>query len=277
MSRIFSVVTVTYNSEKYLDETIQSVILQKGDFFIEYIVIDNCSTDSTVEILEKYQGLIESGSIICNCLGVNFEFISEKDSGMYEALCKGMAVSKGDYFSYINSDDFYLPNAFATVLKVFEDEEVNWLTGVPGLYNDRGAITTLDIPCIYNQKHMLRGVYGKVLPYLQQESTFWRCELCTLLDMPSLAQFKYAGDYYIWNTFSKKYRLYTVDAQLSGFRMHGDNKSLNSKAYNEEFESIVEGSIAIYDYPLLFAFKVLYKIVGNNLLRVLPGVIKLHR
>lgn len=276
MSKTFSVVTLTNNSEKYLDETIQSVLFQKGNFYIDYVVIDNCSTDTTLDILGKYKRLIDEGSIICNCLGVCFRFFSEKDNGMYDALSKGMRLSKGDYFSYINSDDFYLPNAFATVLQVFDEAHIDWLTGVPGLYNKEGAITTLDIPCIYNQKYMRCGVYGRILPYLQQESTFWRRDLHRFLNMDELTQFSYAGDYYLWHSFSEKNRLYTVNAQLSGFRMHDNNKSLNRRAYREEFDSIAIKKIPFHYYPLIYALKVVYKVIGNKLLCVLPAVIKLH-
>jgi len=277
MSKTFSVVTLTYNSALYLEETLQSVLYQRGDFFIDYVVVDNSSTDATLKILEKYQAEIASECFKCNCLGVTLRFISESDSGMYDALCKGIRMCNGDFFSYINSDDFYLPNAFATVSDVFINNKlVNWLTGVPSLYNAEGAITTLDIPCVYNQKYMQCGVYGRLLPYLQQESTFWRRDLCDELSLDSLASFKYAGDYYIWNVFSRKNKLHTVDAQLSGFRLHDGNKSLDKQAYANEFKSIVTGKLMPHSYVIIITFKVLYKIIGNNFLKYIPGVIRLH-
>ena len=267
---------MSHNSERYIHETIQSVILQRGDFFIEYIVIDNCSSDGTLKILEDYRRQFEIGGFPCNCLGVNFGFLSEPDNGMYDALAKGMRMCRGDYIAYINSDDFYLPNAFSTVASVFENSDVNWLTGVPGFYNGKGAITTLDIPCVYASKYMRSGVYGKYLPYLQQESTFWRIELCDELDLSMLGKYRYAGDYYLWYKFAKKNRLYTVNAQLSGFRLHSDNKSSDTKAYCMEFNSIADNKLALYDYPVILVYKVLYKLFGNNLLKIIPGVINLH-
>ena len=276
MSITFSVVTLTYNSALYLEETLQSVLYQRGDFYIDYVVVDNCSSDATLKILEKYQTEIVSGCFKCNCLGVTLRLISEQDSGMYDALCKGIKMCEGDFFSYINSDDFYLPNAFATVSGVFRDVSVKWITGVPSLYNAEGAITTLDIPCVYNQKYMQCGVYGRLLPYLQQESTFWRRDLCDELNLDLLAKLQYAGDYYIWNVFSRKNKLYTVDAQFSGFRLHDGNKSLDKQAYAQEFKTIVTGKLMPHSYVIIIVFKVLYKIIGNNFLKYVPSVIRLH-
>ena len=276
MTITFSVVTLTFNSEKYLDETIQSVIYQRGDFYIDYIVIDNCSSDSTLAILKEYQRYVEKSLYKCNCLGVKFRYISEPDTGMYDALGKGIRMCNGDFFSYINSDDFYLPNAFSTVAEVFANEEISWLTGVPCLYNANGSIRTMDIPCIYKASYIRSGVYGKYLPYLQQESTFWRIKLCNELDVNVLKEFKYAGDYYLWYMFAEKHKLYTVNAQLSGFRLHSNNKSSDTEEYKKEFNAIAVDRLSVLDYPVILIFKILYKMFGNNVLKIFPGVINLH-
>ena len=276
MSITFSVVTLTFNSEKYLDETIQSVIYQRGDFYIDYIVIDNCSSDSTLAILKEYQGYVEKSLYKCNCLGVKFRYISEPDTGMYDALGKGIRMCNGDFFSYINSDDFYLPNAFSTVAEVFANEEISWLTGVPCLYNANGSIRTMDIPCIYKASYIRSGVYGKYLPYLQQESTFWRIELCKELDIKVLRGFKYAGDYYLWYIFAEKHKLYTVNAQLSGFRLHSNNKSSDTDKYKKEFNAIAVNRLSVLDYPAILIFKIFYKMFGNNVLKFFSNVINLH-
>jgi len=272
----FSIVTPSFNSEQFIEETIESVIYQRGNIYIDYVIIDNCSNDNTIKLLDKYQEGFDSGTIKCNCLGVKFRYISEPDAGMYDALRKGMEMCEGDFFSYINSDDFYLPNALSTVATVFGNENIMWLTGVPSLYNQDGAITTLDIPCIYKSSYIRSGVYGEYLPYLQQESTFWRQELLKELSYSKLATFKYAGDFYLWYTFAGKNKLYTVNAQLSGFRMHSGNKSLNTGAYKKEFNSIAVNKLSVLDYPIIFIYKILFKLIGNNLLKWFPNVINLH-
>ena len=91
-----SIITVTFNSDKTLEETILSVINQTYKK-IEYIIIDGGSTDNTLNIIDKYKNKI------------NY-FISEKDQGLYEALNKGIKKATGDVIGFIHSDDFYTSN-----------------------------------------------------------------------------------------------------------------------------------------------------------------------
>jgi len=91
MKPVFSVITVTYNAEKWLENTINSIISQTYDR-IEYIIIDGKSTDKTVEIIEKHAAKITS-------------WISEPDKGLYDAMNKGLKKATGDYIWFINAGD----------------------------------------------------------------------------------------------------------------------------------------------------------------------------
>ncbi len=88
-----SIITITYNSESTLIDTIDSVLNQTYTD-IEYIIIDGKSTDSTVSIIHSYKDKIS-------------KFISEKDNGLYDALNKGIAMATGDIIGVLHSDDFY--------------------------------------------------------------------------------------------------------------------------------------------------------------------------
>jgi glycosyltransferase involved in cell wall biosynthesis len=90
-----SLITVSYNSEKTIRDTIESVLLQNYET-IEYIIIDGGSTDSTLEIINGYKDKIQI-------------VVSEPDQGIYDAMNKGVRHSSGDIIGVINSDDFY-PN-----------------------------------------------------------------------------------------------------------------------------------------------------------------------
>ena len=110
---LISIITVVYNGEKYLEETIQSVINQTYDN-VEYIIIDGGSTDGTVDIIKKYEDQIDY-------------WVSEKDTGMYNALNKGFSCAQGDYLGWLNADDTLFPNAFKdinTVFKSFPDVQI---------------------------------------------------------------------------------------------------------------------------------------------------------
>ena len=106
----FSIITVVYNSEKYLEETIKSVFNQSFKNF-EYIIIDGGSSDGTYRIIKKYEKKIDY-------------WISEKDNGIYDAFNKGMNLSSGKYIGIVNSDDILLPNALA-LLDQYDKENPN--------------------------------------------------------------------------------------------------------------------------------------------------------
>lgn len=101
-----TIITVTKNSSKTLEDTINSV--RKQDFKdFEYIVIDGKSSDRTLEIIESNFDLVKV-------------FISEEDKGLYFAMNKGISLAKGDYIGIINSDDTYALGAFSNVKQLQE-------------------------------------------------------------------------------------------------------------------------------------------------------------
>lgn len=100
-----SVVTVCYNAEKTIVETIESVLNQTYAN-IEYLIIDGKSTDNTLNIVEKYHS---------NC--DNIRVISEKDAGIYNAMNKGIDIASGEYIYFLNAGDlFYNDTTVAIVM-----------------------------------------------------------------------------------------------------------------------------------------------------------------
>lgn len=97
-----TIITVTYNSAKFLEQSLQSVISQHYSD-IEHIIIDGGSTDGTLDIIKKYQPHIA-------------RWISEKDSGMYDAINKGMRMATGDIIGILNSDDMLASRDVVTAI-----------------------------------------------------------------------------------------------------------------------------------------------------------------
>lgn len=241
----FSIITPCFNSDTYISETIESVLLQSGPFKIQYIIVDGGSTDSTLPIIREYQHNVKEGHYLGRNLGIEIILLSEPDQGMYDALAKGFTYVTGDICSYINSDDFYQFNAFRSALSVFiHHNNVNWITGVPNTYNSFGANIKRTIPFEYRQDYIRKGIYGRQLSHIQQESIFWRSTLLNQINNKKLSSYKYAGDFYLWHEFSKLNKLWIADTILSGFRTHLSNKSLDIESYNKEFESIVSEGIS---------------------------------
>lgn len=264
-----SVITPCFNSERYIEETIESVLSQKGNFDIEYIIVDGGSTDKTAFILKRYKESIESEKFPIKCNKVRMSWLSEKDNGMYDALSKGLKLVTGDIIAYINSDDFYLPNAFSTVAEIFERyPDVEWVTGMITRYNERGQIIDCQLPFKFDRASIQKGICGTILPFIQQESTFWRKELVNDLDLNMLKKHKFAGDFYMWYTFSKNTDLYIIYSCLGGFRFRPGQLSKQREKYFNEFHSIAEKK-SVADVLLAYLYKVVTYFTPNIVKRVL--------
>lgn len=112
MSERVSIITVTYNSEKVLGVTMDSILGQTyGE--IEYLIIDGASGDGTVELAERYRKRMEEK-------GISLHIISEKDSGIYDAMNKGIRSATGDIIGILNSGDWYETNAVEMAVEEFE-------------------------------------------------------------------------------------------------------------------------------------------------------------
>lgn len=90
-----SIITVAYNSEQTLGDTISSVLRQTYKD-IEYIIVDGLSNDGTIEVIKRFEPLF----------GHRLRWVSEKDRGIYDAMNKGVQMATGDVVGIVNSDDF---------------------------------------------------------------------------------------------------------------------------------------------------------------------------
>jgi len=252
---LVSIVTTVYNGEKYIEDTIQSVLSQTYDK-IEYIIIDGGSTDRTVEIIRKYEDKITY-------------WISEPDKGMYDGLCKGFEIAHGEILAWLNADDMYYPSAIQVVVEYFlKYPSLEWITGVGTFYDSRGLITRVSIPTHYFRCLMSRGLYrDDLLGCIQQESTFWRR---TLWDKAGglNCNLKLAGDYELWVKFSQYAPIFQIPTILGGIRQHELQKSCEIHKYNSECDHIRKRHL----FCLWLLLVPLIKFSG-----VLVAIYKLHK
>lgn len=193
---LVSIVTVVYNGEKHLEETIQSVLKQTYDP-LEYIVIDGGSTDGTLNIIRKYEDSIDY-------------WISEKDKGISDAFNKGIRCAQGEIIGMINADDWYDPDCIASVMEHFSKADI--LYGNQQFWNN-GEKTHLFIP---NEPAMLEkemvlnhpAVFVKRNAY--QQFGLYR------------EDFRYAMDYELLLRFWKHgVPFFHIDSVLSNMRYEG--------------------------------------------------------
>jgi glycosyltransferase involved in cell wall biosynthesis len=240
-----SIVTPCFNSEKYLEETIQSV-LQQNYPNLEYIIIDGGSTDNSVEIIKKYQDKLTY-------------WISEKDNGMYDALQKGFIKSSGEIMAWINADDLYHKKSFFIISELFDNfSQINWLVGAMTTFDEDGRCVFVEQSKRFIKYDFLIGNYK----WLQQESCFWRRTLWEKAGSYMNTSLRYAGDFDLWLRFFKFETLYVTNSLIGGFRARSHNQlSLEGMDnYLYEINTILTNmTIDKKDKTIIKQYKMTYK------------------
>ncbi len=205
-----TVITPCRNAERLIRRTAECIMAQtavrSGRIKLQYLVCDGASSDGTRDVVRE----------VC---GDAAEIVSEPDHTMYEAVAKGFRRATGDVVSYLNAGDLYSPTALDVVADVFEQNDVEWITGMVFRHNARGQVIRVDLPYRYRREFILKGLYGSpILPFfIMQEGCFWSRRLLSLVDLERLAGYRLAGDYYLWTCFAKEAELVVVEAHLGGF------------------------------------------------------------
>lgn len=177
-----SVVTICFNAEETIENTMKSVVDQTyGD--IEYIIVDGASGDSTLSIINKLQREIENGNTNKN---IEMIVISEKDKGIYDAMNKGIDLATGEWVLFMNSGDTFHHNT--VIEEVFPKE---YGKEVDGIFGDTQRVGE-GFKKVYKAKPLSEIKHGFPLPFCHQ-SVFVRSEL--LKQRKFDLTYKQAADY----------------------------------------------------------------------------------
>jgi len=131
-NKLISIITATYNSEATLETCIKSVLEQTYPN-IEYIIVDNCSKDATLDIARTHSGQIN-------------RIVSEPDKGIFDALNKGIKLASGDIVGFLHADDFYASNQIlALIMEKFR------VSGSDAVYGDLQYVGKNDTDKIIRQ------------------------------------------------------------------------------------------------------------------------------
>jgi glycosyltransferase involved in cell wall biosynthesis len=235
-----ALVTPVFNSARYLEATIRSVLSQ-GYPNLEYVIADGGSTDGSVEIIRKYESQLHA-------------WFSEPDRGMYHAINKAFARTSGEAMGWISATDLLHAGSLFVVGSVFRAfPEVEWITGRPTGFSDEGmAVETLRL----RQWSRMRFLAG-ANRYIQQESTFWRRSLWDRAGAHVDDARRSASDFELWVRFFRFAQLYPVDALIGGFRSHPDSLGLrNLEECHAIHEEILAQEVAsLPDVALLRGFR----------------------
>jgi glycosyltransferase involved in cell wall biosynthesis len=227
---LISVVTPSFNQGEYLSETIRSVISQKGDFLIDYIIVDGASSDNSVEIIRHYERLLVEGNWPVYCDGIRFRWLSEEDKGQAYALMKGFRMAEGEVLAWLNSDDTYLPGALQSAANLFRDDpEIGLLYGA-AYYCDAAGATIGK----YRTEDFGLGklAYSNIIC---QPSTFFRKN--TFEAVGGLDEtLQFAMDYDLWVRIASRFPCRYLPQVLSTYRLHEASKTIRALTLYENSE-----------------------------------------
>lgn len=217
-----SVLTVSFNAEKTIARTIESVLKQTYKN-IEYIIIDGASGDNTVSIAKSYLEKFNS------LKGRSMKIISEPDKGMYDALNKGAGLSHGDIVGQINADDWYEPDAVQTMAELWEREHYDLAWGSLNVVAGAGNFV----------KHAKHGLFWSTSHWCHP-AAFASREILLKYPYPlinSHDDFDFATRLYV-----EKKKLITVDKVISNFTFGG----MSTKKSFSEVKKRIDEIYGIY-------------------------------
>lgn len=219
-----SIVTPSFQQAAFIERTIRSV-LDQGYENLEYIIVDGGSTDGSADVIRRYEDRLAW-------------WVSEPDDGQVDALNKGLRRATGDVIAYINSDDHYLPGAFATALGLLEHTDALWVAGSARFVDAGGATTEIwrpAPPISRNRASWIDGLWG-----VPQAATFWRREC---FDRYGL--FREDLDYVFDTEFGLRLAFAgqlpaLVDDELAVRVIHPEAKSWDRRPFERESDAIAE-------------------------------------
>ncbi|GAM11004.1 putative glycosyltransferase Rv1514c [Geobacter sp. OR-1] len=203
-----SVVTITYNSREFLEETIASVLVQ-GYPELEYLIVDGGSTDGTLDIVNRYA-----------VMHPWIKWISEPDRGIADAMNKGIRLATGDVVAHLHADDAYLDGTLAEVCRAFAaNPGARWATGRIRCVNTAGErLYDTELKRSYNLSDIL---YGNIISH---PATFVRRSVFDEVGLfdPEL---RYSMDYDLWLRIAALEPPILIDKVLAKFRVHPNSLS----------------------------------------------------
>jgi glycosyltransferase involved in cell wall biosynthesis len=213
---LVTVVTVVYNGEASVEETIQSVIGQTYSS-VQYILIDGGSTDKTLEIVDRYKDKIDI-------------VVSGPDKGIYDAMNKGLALAKGTWINFMNvGDRFYDSKTLESVFSLPALDEFSIIYGNHEVLYDAGK--RMKYPASLNQ--LWKGMT------IQHQSIFVKTE--RLKNRPFDLSYKYAADFdLVYDCFKNGEKFLYIDQCMSTVSALGVSETNSIKTYREFGEVVLK-------------------------------------
>ena len=204
---LVSIITPSYNQDRFLEETILSVLNQDYQN-IEYIIVDGGSTDSSLDIISKYEGRLAW-------------WVSEPDDGQTHALNKGFTRANGKILAWLNSDDTYEPHAVSEAAAFLTTHSgAGMVYGDANLINENGE-NLGKFPARQTDYNRLKRGYV----HIPQQAAFFRADIWKQVG-PLDSTFYFAMDYDLWVRIARIAPIHYLPRTWANFRLHSSGKSV---------------------------------------------------
>ncbi|MCI5209798.1 MAG: glycosyltransferase [Candidatus Electrothrix sp. ATG2] len=251
----FSIITPSYNSAPYLEQTIQGVLCQQegqDDITLEYIVVDGGSTDGSLEILKRYANDITHTVI-------------ESDTGPANAINKGLRLATGDVLAWLNADDLYYPRTLERVRQALECRpDAAFCFGSCPIIDEQGREIRSGITRCKEFFYPVSSRFTyQCINYLSQPALFFRRqagERAGLLPEGMVAAWDYEFILRLWHCGDA---VQVAGPPLSAFRWHEDSISGQNfqVQFQEEYQA-AKADASAFSLQTLLHFFVRWGIVG---------------
>ncbi|MEZ4901461.1 MAG: glycosyltransferase family 2 protein [Spirosomataceae bacterium] len=242
----FTIITVVFNGQKYLKETIESVISQTYKN-IEYIIIDGGSSDGTIDIIKEYEIYLSYWQ-------------SESDKSMYDAINKGLSFSTGEFILILNSDDQLFHNTTIAKMAAYIQKEPNYLAyyGQIVKLKENKQIRKWGFQCSYNSL-----LFSQHCSFIPHPALFVNKIIAK--NFTYNINYRYASDFdYILN-LSKVFFIKYIPLPITLFREHPESITSSGKLNSERLEILKLNSLfkisficrQFHFYKIWFYYKIL--------------------
>lgn len=204
---LVSIITVSFNSENTIKDTIESVLNQSYES-IEYVIVDGNSTDNTLEIIKSYKKEFERRSI-------SYLWVSEPDQGIYDAMNKGLKMVNGELIGILNSDDWYTKEAVRVVVQKNNSNVYSIISGKKNKVNfQKEILKTLD-----NKKDIKKYIH-KTMP-INHPATFVHKNVYKKIGLFN-TNYRLSADYdLVYRAFRAEVKFLFIDTVIVNMRNTG--------------------------------------------------------
>ncbi|HEY8730320.1 MAG TPA: glycosyltransferase family 2 protein [Acidothermaceae bacterium] len=214
MTRV-TVVTPTLNAATYFEACLRSVELQRADLDVEHIVVDDGSTDGTLDQAER------SGA----------QIIDGKRAGLYAAMNQGLAAASGEYVGVLNGDDYLYPRAVATLVTAMQHTDRPWAIGRLRWVDGTGAsLGELAPPPARAPTKVLASLRWN---WMHHQTTYMRTDFWHVLGGFDTS-YDVSADFDLLLRARRKSRFAPVNELTAAFRRHGSNLSITGPTSDME-------------------------------------------